>query len=151
MSTFIKSIDVAIPVSTAFEEWTRFEDLPRFMRGAIAVQRLDDRRLSWRARILGAEKLWELQITEVVPWRIAWCSRSGPRNDGSVVLQSLSPTDTLVTMLLRCDPQGFVQGMTDQLMLGRWVERSLSRFKEVMEQPHSSLGQLPPADQLVGQ
>ena len=80
MSTVIKSIEVDVPASTAFRELTRFEDLPRFMRGVVAVQQIDDRRLSWRAHIFGAERVWELEITEIAhEHELAWVSRSGPK------------------------------------------------------------------------
>ena len=153
MSTVIKSIEVDVPASTAFRELTRFEELPRFMRGVVAVRQLDDRHLHWRAQIIGVERVWELEITEIAPeQKIAWLSRSGPRNHGAVVLEALSPFDTRVTMEIHYDPIGFVEEVTDYLgVLNRWVERSLIRFKTVMEQPYSPLGRLPSAEELVGQ
>jgi uncharacterized membrane protein len=153
MSTVSKSIDVDVPVSTAFREWTRFEDLPRFMRGVVAVKRLDERHLSWRAQIFGMERLWELEIVEIAPQRlIAWRSCAGPKNYGAIVLEPLSTVGTRVTMEVHYDPAGFVAEVGDYLgVLGRWVERSLSRFQDVMEEPTSTLGGLPPVEELVGQ
>jgi uncharacterized membrane protein len=153
MSRVVKSIEVDVPVSTAFEAWTRFEELPRFMHGVVAVKRLADGHLSWRAQILGVERVWELEITEIAPERtIAWSSCAGPRNQGAIVLEPLSSFGTRVTMEVRYDPTGFVEGVTDYLgMLGRWVDRSLGRFKDVIEQPHSTFGRLPSAEELVGQ
>ena len=152
MSTVIKSIEVDVPASTAFREVTRFEDLPRFMRGVVAVRQIDDRRLSWRAQIFGAERVWELEITEIAhEHELAWVSRSGPKNHGALVLESLSPASTRITMQIHFDPAGFVEGITDYLgVLSRWVERSLRRFKDVMEQPYSTLTRLPSAEELVG-
>ena len=80
MSMVIKSIEVDVLVSTAFKEWTRFEELPRFMRGVVAVKQLDDRHLHWRAQIFGVEQQWVLEITEIAEEKIAWLSRSGPKN-----------------------------------------------------------------------
>jgi YD repeat-containing protein len=153
MSTVIKSIDVDIPASTAFEQWTRFEELPRFMGGVVAVQRLDDRHLHWRAQMIGVERVWELELTEITPdTKIAWRSCSGPHNYGAVVLQPLSTFDTRVTMEVHYDPASFLQEVTDYLgLLSRWVERSLIRFKALAEQPDSTRGHLPPAEELVGQ
>jgi uncharacterized membrane protein len=153
MSTIIRSIEVDVPVSTAFRELTRFEELPRFMRGVVAVQRLDERHLLWRAQILGVERVWELEITEITPERtIAWASRAGPKNHGAVVLEPLAAFSTDVSMRVHYDPSGFVEEVTDYLgMLGRWVERSLLAFKDLMDQPYSPLGRLPPAEELVGQ
>src|SRR5580765_6792015 len=101
MSMVIKSIEVEVPVSTAFEEWTRYEELPRFMSGVVAVQQLDDRHLHWRAQIFGVVRLWELEITELAQEKIAWSSRSGPKNHGAIVLEPLSPFGTRVTMEVR--------------------------------------------------
>jgi uncharacterized membrane protein len=153
MSMVVKSIEVDIPVSTAFQAWTRFEELPRFMPGVVAVKQLDDRHLHWRAQALGVQRVWELEITEIAPERrIAWSSRSGPRNRGAVSLEPLSTFGTRVTMEVHYDPNGFVEEVTDYLgVLSRWVERSLGRFKDVLEHPHSTFGRLPAAEDLVGQ
>lgn len=153
MSMVIKSIEVDVSVSTAFEEWTRFEELPRFMRGVVAVKQLDERHLHWRAQLLGVERVWELEITEIEPeQRISWSSCSGLKNHGAIVIEPLSTFGTRVTMEMHYDPDGFVEGMTDYLgVFSRWVERSLGRFKDVIEQPHSMFSRLPSAEELVGQ
>jgi uncharacterized membrane protein len=152
MSMVIKSIEVDVPVSTAFQEWTRFEELPRFMRGVVAVKQLDDRHLHWRAQIFGVERLWELEITEIAEEKIAWLSCSGPKHYGAIVLEPLSPFGTRVTLEIHYDPNGFVEEVTDYLgVLSRWVDRSLIRFKDVIEQPHATFGRLPSAEELVGQ
>ena len=152
MSMVIKSIEVEVPVSTAFQEWTRYEELPRFMSGVVAVQQLDDRHLHWRAQIFGVERLWELEITELAQEKIAWSSRSGPKNHGAIVLEPLSPFGTRVTMEVRYDPAGFFEEVTDYLgVLDRWVERSLMRFKDAIEPPRSTFMGLPSAEELVGQ
>ena len=151
MSTVIKSIDVDIPVSTAFDLWTRFEELPRFLRGVVAVQRLDERRLHWRAQIIGVERVWMLELTKIaLDRKIAWRSLSGPKNRGAVVLEPLADFGTRVTMQVHYDPASFLAEVTDYLgLLSRWVERGLHRFKALTE-PDATLGRLPPAEELVG-
>ena len=152
MSMVIKSIEVDVPVSTAFQELTRYEELPRFMSGVVAVQQLGDRHLHWRAQIFGVERLWVLEITEIAEDKIAWSSRSGPKNHGAIVLEPLPPDGTRLTMEVRYDPTGFFEGVTDYLgVLDRWVERSLMRFKDVIEPPRSTFTGLPSAEELVGQ
>ena len=153
MSMVVKSIEVDVPVSVAFEEWTRFEDLPRFMHGVVAVRQIDDRHLTWRAQVFGVERVWELEITEILPQRaIAWSSCAGPKNQGAILLEPLSPFGTRVIMEIRSDPAGLVEEVTDFLgVLDRWVERSLNRFKDVIEQPRSTFSRLPSAEELVGQ
>jgi uncharacterized membrane protein len=153
MSTVIKAIEVDIPVSTAFQELSRFEQLPRFMRGVVAVIPRDERHLCWRAQVFGVEQVWELEITDLAPdQRIAWSSCAGPRNHGAVLLEPLASNATRVVMEIHYDPSGFVEGLTDYLgVLSRWVERSLVCFKDQMEQPSSRRGSLPPVEELVGQ
>jgi len=153
MSTVIKTIDVDVPVSIAFQEWTRFEVLPRFMHRVTEVKPLDARHLSWRAQVFGVERVWELEITEVAPdRRIAWCSCAGPRNHGAILLEPLATDGTRVTMEVHYDPTGFVEELSDYLgVLSRWVERSLVRFKDLMEEPLFKRAGLPPVEELVGQ
>jgi uncharacterized membrane protein len=152
MSMVRKAIEVDVPVSSVFEEWMRFEELPRFMRGVVAVRHVDDRHLSWRAQIFGVEQVWELEVTEITPERlIAWHSCAGPRNHGVIMLEPLSIAATRITMEIHFNPASFVEEVTDYLgVLDRWVERSLGRFKEMMEPGSRSRG-LPPVEELVGQ
>src|ERR1043166_1669980 len=79
MSTFfVTSIDVNVPVRTAYTQWTQFEDFPHFMEGVKAVQKLGDRRFHWKAEIAGKEKEWDAEITEQTPnQRFAWRSLLG--------------------------------------------------------------------------
>jgi uncharacterized membrane protein len=153
MSTVIKSIDVDVPVSTAFEQWTRYEELPRFVRGLREVKRLDDRHLYWRAEIAAIETVWQLEITALEPdERIAWSSRSGPKNWGAMTFEPLPMSGTRIITVVHYDPASFVQYVTDYLgVLGRWVDGSLIRFKEVIEEPSPICSRLPPAEDLVGQ
>jgi uncharacterized membrane protein len=153
MSTVSKSIRVGIPASKAFREWTRFEELPRFLPGVREVRQLDERHLHWRAEIAGLERLWQLELREVVPGqRIAWRTVSGPANRGEVSFESLAPSETQVTMTVSYDPEGFVEIVTDYLgMLGFWVDRCLGRFRNFMERPDSTLSRLPAPEDLIGQ
>ena len=67
MSSIEQSIDVTVPVRVAYNQWTQFEEFPRFMDGVREVRQLDDRRLAWRADVGGKEKSWEAEITEQIP------------------------------------------------------------------------------------
>ena len=83
MSLIEQSIEVDVPANTAYNQWTQFEEFPKFMEGVKAVQQLDAKRLHWRAEIAGKEKEWDAEITEQIPdQRIAWRSRSGAPNGG---------------------------------------------------------------------
>ncbi|HXH81753.1 MAG TPA: SRPBCC family protein [Candidatus Tectomicrobia bacterium] len=135
MSEIVESIDVQVPVSAAYNQWTQFEDFPRFMEGVTAVRQLDDRRLHWRATIGGREEQWEAEITEQRPdLRIAWRSTSGAPNPGVVTFHRLSDTTTRVTLQMSCDPQGAAETVGDALgVVRRRVKGDLERFKAFIE------------------
>ena len=122
MSTIEKSIEVNVPVSTAYNQWTQFEDFPKFMEGVKEVKQLDDKRLHWRAEIAGKDK------------RIAWRSRTGAPNAGVVTFHQISPTTTRIMLQLEYDPETVVEKAGDWIgIVSRRVERDLQRFKEFIE------------------
>src|SRR5438105_15825597 len=95
MSTIEKSIDVHVPVHTAYNQWTQFEEFPRFMEGVRQVKQLDDKRLHWCTNIGGKEKEWDAEITEQIPdQRIAWRNISGTANAGVVTFHRLDDDKT---------------------------------------------------------
>ena len=136
MSNIEKSIDVNVPVRTAYNQWTQFEDFPRFMEGVREVRQLDDKRLAWRAEIGGKEKSWEAEITEQIPdARIAWRSRAGARNGGVVTFHRIDDDTTRVMLQLDYDPEGVVENVGDALgVASARVRGDLERFKEFIEQ-----------------
>ena len=83
MSSIQKSIDVNVPVRTAYNQWTQFEEFPRFMEGVERVEQVDDESLHWKAEVGGRTLEWDARITEQIPdKRIAWRSTSGSVNAG---------------------------------------------------------------------
>ena len=85
MAIIQETVDVNVPVRTAYDQWTQFEDFPRFMENVEQVHQIDPTTLDWRASVAGVEKKWRARITDQVPdRRIAWESTSGARNDGTV-------------------------------------------------------------------
>jgi len=85
MARVAKSIEVDVPVSTAYNQWTQFEEFPQFMEGVSEARQLDDRRLYWRATIGGKEEEWEGEIKEQVPdEKVIWNSTTGAENAGMV-------------------------------------------------------------------
>ena len=132
MATIEKSIDVDVPVRTAYNQWTQFEEFPRFMEGVQEVRQLDDRRLQWRASIGGKEKQWTAEIAEQIPdERVAWRSTSGARNAGVVTFHRLSDTKTRLMLQLEYDPEGAVENVGDAVgAVSRRVSGDLERFKE---------------------
>ncbi len=135
MSTLEKSIEVNVPVRTSYNQWTQFEEFPRFMEGVKEVKQLDDTRLHWKAEIAGQEKEWDAEITEQTPdQRIAWTSRGGAINGGVVTFHRLSDVTSKVMLQLEYDPQGFVENVGDALgVVSSRVQGDLERFKEFIE------------------
>ena len=73
MASIEKNIEVDVPVRTAYNQWTQFEEFPRFMEGVVEVRQLDDTHLHWKATVGGKELEWDAVITEQLPdQRIAW-------------------------------------------------------------------------------
>src|SRR2546423_13886092 len=142
MSTIEQSIDVNVPVHTAYNQWTQFEEFPRFMEGVKEVRQLTDKRLHWRAVVGGKEKEWDAEIFEQTPDRkIAWRSTSGARNDGIVTFDKRSDNKTVVTLHLDYDPEGMVENVGDKLgVVSRRVESDLKRYKEFVESRGTETG-----------
>jgi uncharacterized membrane protein len=135
MSTVLKSIDVHVPVRTAYDQWTQFEEFPEFMEGVESVEQLDDRNLRWHAEIGGKDLEWTARITEQIPdKRIAWTSTSGARNAGVVTFHRISDDTSRVTLQLDYEPEGIVENLGDMMgVLGSRAEGDLERFKEFIE------------------
>ena len=135
MSTIEKSIEVNVPVRTAYNQWTQFKEFPRFMEGVKEVNQLDDTRLHWKAAIAGQEKEWDAEITEQTPdQRIAWTSRGGAINGGVVTFHRLSDARSKVMLQLEYAPQGVAENVGDALgVVSLRVQGDLERFKEFIE------------------
>ena len=136
MSTIEQSIDVNVPVRTAYDQWTQFEEFPRFMEGVREVRQLDDKRLTWCAEVGGKEKRWEAEITEQIPdARIAWRSRTGANNGGVVTFHRLDAQKTRIMLQLDYDPEGVVENVGDAVgVVSSRVRGDLARFKDFIEQ-----------------
>ena len=135
MSRIVESIDVEVPVRVAYDQWTQFEEFPRFMDGVKQVQQLNDTTLEWTAEINGVERSWQAEIVEQEPDQaIAWRSTSGAKNDGRVTFESLGANRTRVTLELEVEPEGAIEKAGDALgFVERQVEGDLRRFKEFIE------------------
>ena len=142
MSNVEKSIDVKVPVRTAYDQWTQFEEFPRFMEGVKSVTQTDDTHLHWVAEIAGQEKEWDAKITEQHPdERVAWTSTSGAQNAGVVTFHRIDEDTTRVTLQMDADPEGIVESAGDALgFLDRRVEGDLERFKEFIEERGAPTG-----------
>jgi uncharacterized membrane protein len=134
-SNILESVDVAVPVTVAYNQWTQFEEFPRFMEGVESVTQIDDKTLRWKATIAGKAEEWTAEITEQSPdERVAWASTSGARNAGVVTFHHIDDNTTRVMLQIDYDPQGFVENVGDALgMVDRRMKGDLKRFKEFIE------------------
>jgi uncharacterized membrane protein len=142
MSTIEQSIDVDVPVSTAYNQWTQFETFPDFMEGIIEVRQLDDTHLHWKAKIAGTEREWDAEVTEQHPdERVAWKSTSGQHNAGVVTFHKLDPGHTRVMLQQDVETEGVVEKIGDALgMIERRAKGDLERFKELIESRGAATG-----------
>ena len=142
MSTIEHSIDVAVPVRTAYNQWTQFEDFPRFREGVEEVRQLDPTRLHWRTKVGGREKDFDAEITEQRPdERIAWKSTSGAQQAGVVTFHRVDDARTRIMLQLEAEPDGTAEKVGDALgVLKRRVKGDLERFRDMIEQRGAETG-----------
>ena len=142
MAQIERSIDVEVPVRTAYNQWTQFEEFPRFMEGVEEVRQLDDKRLVWRAKIAGKTEEWNAEIDEQTPdERVAWHATTGAKNAGVVTFHYLEPNKTRVMLQLEYEPEGLVENVGSALgVVERRVAGDLERFKEFIESRGAETG-----------
>ena len=130
-----KSIEVAVPVSTAYNQWTQFEEFPQFMGGVQEVRQLDDRRLHWVAEIAGVRREWEAEVIEQVPdQKVAWAATDGATNAGAVFFTPLGADRTEVRLHLEYEPEGVVEKVGDRLnIVEKQAQSDLDKFKSYIE------------------
>ncbi len=130
-----KTITVDVPISTAYNQWTQFEEFPQFMGGVQQVEQLDDRRLRWVAEIAGVRREWHADIVEQrADEKIAWAATEGATNAGAVYFIAAGPAQTQVTLELEYEPEGMVEKVGDALnVVERQAESDLQKFKAFIE------------------
>jgi ribosome-associated toxin RatA of RatAB toxin-antitoxin module len=136
MSTRVeKRILVNVPVSTAYNQWTQFEDFPHFMGGVKKVTQLSDDRLEWVAEIAGVKRKWEARILEQQPDRkVAWAATEGATNAGSVEFEDVGGGQTSIKLFIDYEPEGIVEKIGDKLhVVEHQAESDLKRFKAFIE------------------
>lgn len=142
METVTKSIDVNVPVSVAYDQWTQFESFPRFMDGVKEVRQLSPTRLHWVVSVGGDTEEWDATITEEIPdKRIAWAATQGHDNSGVVTFHRLADDKSRVTVQLGYDTKSFSQKIGDALgFVSRQLEQDLKNFKQFIEQRGAPTG-----------
>jgi uncharacterized membrane protein len=135
MGTVTKSITVNVPVNTAYNQWTQFEEFPNFMEGVESVTQLDDKRLHWVAEIGGTREEWDAEIIDQTPdRRIAWQAIGGKRNAGAVTFQPEGADRTRIELEIDYETEGLKEKAGDALgVVDRRVQGDLERFEKFIE------------------
>lgn len=142
MATVQESIDVDVPVSKAYNQWTQFEDFPHFMSGVHAVRQLDDTTVHFETSIAGVKREYDAQITVQEPdQRVSWESLNEPRNAGTVWFEPLGPEQTKVNVELTWEPESAVEKIGAAVGLdSRQVASDLKKFKAFIERRSTETG-----------
>ncbi len=135
MSRIEQSIEVDVPVRTAYDQWTQFESFPEFMQGVEEVRQLTDTTLHWKTEIGLAKREFDAKITDQVPDQVvAWEAIGEARHTGRVRFDKLDEGRTRVHVAMQWDPQGFVEKGGDSLnIVDTRVEGDMKRFKDFIE------------------
>lgn len=142
MGSIEQSIEVEVPVRTAYDQWTQFEDFPRFMEGIERIDQVDDTHLHWVAEIAGQKTEWDAEVTEQTPdQRIAWKNTTGATNAGVITFHRVDDGKTKLMLQLDYEGDSFKEKVGDALgIVERRVKGDLERFKELIESAGEASG-----------
>lgn len=139
----IETIDVDVPVATAYNQWTQFESFPQFLDEVESITQIDETHTRWKVKVGGAEREFDAEITEQHPdERVAWNSTGGDTNHAGVVtFHTLDDTTTRVTVQIDWEPEGLLEKAGAALGAGSHaVKKDLRNFKEFIESQGSPTG-----------
>lgn len=136
------SVDIDCPVRTVYNQWTQFEEFPRFMAGVREIRQLDETHLHWCAEVWGRKEEWDAEITEQTPdVRISWRSVSGAKNAGTVRFEPLGPKRTRVRLIMAFEPEGPMENLGTAFgAVGHQVKSSVDDFKLFIESRQQETG-----------
>ncbi|MEU6486568.1 SRPBCC family protein [Streptomyces sp. NPDC046887] len=136
MSTVKETIEVDVPVHTAYNQWTMFEEFPRFMEGVDEIRQIDDRHNHWKTSMGGVHREFDTEIVDQLPdERIAWRTIGGDtRQKGTVSFRKVDERHTRVELVMDVEPSGMAEKAADATgILGRRVKGDMRRFKDYIE------------------
>jgi uncharacterized membrane protein len=130
-----KIIEVDQPIRTVYNQWTQFEEFPKFMAGVREVRQTDDTHLHWQAEVFGKHEEWDAEITEQEPdKRISWKSVSGPLNAGTVRFEPITENRTRVRLVMSYAPDGAIEAAGSALgAVNAQLQTSVQQFKSYIE------------------
>jgi uncharacterized membrane protein len=137
-----KTVEVDVPVNTAYNQWTQFESFPQFMDGVERVEQKDDKRLHWVAEIGGEKREWDAEITEQHPdHRVAWKALGQDGPNGVVTFHKLDDSRSKVMVQMEYEPEGMKEAVGSVVGFdSRRVKGDLESFKEFIESRGSETG-----------
>jgi uncharacterized membrane protein len=135
VKTIRESIEVEVPVQTAYNQWTQFEQFPQFMDGVESVKQLDDTHLHWVAEVGGKKREWDAEIVDQLPdEKIAWRAVDGNGPNGVVEFEALGESKTMITVEMAYEPEGLTEQLGSTVGIdSRQVKGDLERFKQLVE------------------
>lgn len=142
MTTIEQSIEVDVPVSTAYNQWTQFESFPQFMTGVEEIRQLSDTMTHWKVKVGGVEREFDAEIVEQTPdQRVAWRSTAGATHSGVVTFHKIDDSTSKVMLQLETDPEGLVEKAGDALKIPQHQAKGdLERFKAFIESRGAETG-----------
>src|SRR3954466_14243124 len=136
MAQILQTIDVDVPVRTAYNQWTQFEEFPRFLTFVQSITQTDDTHSHWIVTIAGADREFDTVITEQLPdERIAWTSTGGEVDHAGVItFHRLSDAGSRLAVPIEWEPQGVLENVASAVgLVDRSVSAELKNFKEFIE------------------
>jgi uncharacterized membrane protein len=142
MAEVHESIEVNVPVSTAYNQWTQFEEFPQFMENVESVTQIDDTHLRWVAEIAGKRNEWEAEIVRQQPDRVvAWKSVDGKGTSGEVKFEPLGSDRTKIDVTISWEPEGMLESLGEKVGADTMgVKKDLQNFKELIERRGAETG-----------
>jgi uncharacterized membrane protein len=138
------SIEVQVPIQQAYDQWTQFEDFPKFMEGIQSVQQLDDTHVHWVAEVRGETREWTSEITEQRPdEKVAWKTIDGEvKNDGVVSFEQIARDQTRVKVQMDVEGESTAENVAGDLLgvVKGQVHGDLERFKQLIENRDEATG-----------
>jgi uncharacterized membrane protein len=135
MPRYEKSVDVAVPVRAAYDQWTRFETFPVFMSGVDDITQVTPTTTHWVTTVGGVRREFDATITEQRPdERIAWRTDNGPAQAGVVTFHRLGDATTRVNLRLELEPKGITEHVGAITgVIGQALQGDLQCFKDFVE------------------
>ncbi|MEV8098256.1 SRPBCC family protein [Kitasatospora sp. NPDC085879] len=136
MSMVQESVEVEVPLHTAYNQWTQFADFPRFMEGVEEVTQIDERHNHWKTKVAGVSREFDTEIVDQLPdEKIAWRTMGGDvQQMGVVTFERLDQDHTMVRLAMDFKPGGVAEKAAEMMgMVDRRVKGDLRRFKSFIE------------------